>query len=130
MTCFQFLDIYVKHDGIKYPCDLCEFIADCLKYLKKHKKNAHEGSRHYPCDQCEYVANQLGSLKKHKKTTHDGIRYSCEQCGDIFKKTDSLKQHIATKHEGIRYHCDQCDYAGAANMSILRRHIKAKHGIT
>ena len=37
--------------------------------LKEHVESIHEGVR-YPCDQCDYKATQKGSLKRHKKSNH------------------------------------------------------------
>ena len=37
--------------------------------MKRHKEPKHEGIR-YPCDQCEYTATQNGNLKSHKKEKH------------------------------------------------------------
>ena len=45
----------VKHEGICYPCDQCEFAATSPNIPKTHKEAKHEGIR-YPCDECDYVA--------------------------------------------------------------------------
>ena len=58
-----------KHEGIRYPCDQCDFSAKTPISLKRHKESIHEGIR-YPCDQCEYTATQNGSLKSHKNAKH------------------------------------------------------------
>ena len=29
------------HEGVRYPCDQCEFTATRLGYLKKHKRSQH-----------------------------------------------------------------------------------------
>ena len=114
------------HEKIKYPCDECSYVGNSFHYLQRHKRNNH-GQTH-TCDQCDYSTNNVSGLRKHKRKVHEGIRYTCEECGDMFRDPPSLKQHVDSIHRGIRFHCDQCEYAGAANMSILRRHIKAKHG--
>jgi len=114
------------HGGQKYDCDECDYVGNSLIYLRRHKQKNH-GETH-SCDQCKYWTNNISALKKHKRKVHEGIRYPCKECGDKFRDPPSLKQHVDSIHRGIRFHCDQCEYAGAANMSILRRHIKAKHG--
>ena len=115
------------HEGLKYPCDECQYVGNSLTYLRKHKRNNH-GDTH-SCFQCQYVTNNPSEMKKHMRKVHEGIRYPCDVCGDEFRDPSSLKQHVESIHKGIRYHCDQCEYAGAANMSLLRRHMKAKHGV-
>ena len=37
--------------------------------LKEHRESIHEGVR-YPCDQCDYKASQKESLKTHRKSKH------------------------------------------------------------
>ena len=58
-----------KHEGIKYPCDQCEYSAVNLSNLKQHKEIKHEGIR-YPCDNCDYSASTLQHLKQHKEIKH------------------------------------------------------------
>jgi len=29
------------HEGVRYPCDLCEYAASFLEGLKRHKKSKH-----------------------------------------------------------------------------------------
>ena len=37
----------------------------------------HEGIK-YPCDQCEYQATRKGNLDQHKRSVHKGIKkYTC-----------------------------------------------------
>lgn len=33
-----------KHEGIRYPCDQCEYTTTDLSVQKGHKKSKHEGS--------------------------------------------------------------------------------------
>ena len=96
-----------------------------MSKLKKHKEDKHEGIR-YPCDQCEYSATQISNLKIHKKTKHGGIRYPCDQCDLVCASKQTLKRHKESKHEGIRYPCDQCEYS-ATRISYLMKHREAKH---
>ena len=43
------------HEGLRFPCDKCEYTASCNGNLRKHIESKHEGVR-YPCDKCEYSA--------------------------------------------------------------------------
>ena len=45
-----------------------------LFYLfRVHKKSKHEGIR-YPCNECEYAAIQVADLKRHKKRKHVTVK--------------------------------------------------------
>ena len=44
-----------KHEGEKYPCDLCDYQATDRGNLTRHKQSKHEGKK-YPCDSCDYQA--------------------------------------------------------------------------
>ena len=54
-----------KEDG--FSCDRCNFTSIYSSNLSQHIKSKHEGVR-YPCDQCDYVATGKGHLKIHKKS--------------------------------------------------------------
>ena len=43
-----------------------------------HVENKHEGVR-YPCSQCEYIATQASNLKVHVEYKHEGVRYPCSK---------------------------------------------------
>ena len=47
--------------------------------MKKDKRSKHEGIK-YPCDQCEYAITSTTNLKQHKESKHEGKRYSYDQC--------------------------------------------------
>ena len=36
-----------KHEGVRYPCDQCEYSATTVSNIKKHIECKHEGMRHY-----------------------------------------------------------------------------------
>ena len=42
-----------KHEGIKYPCQQCDYQATDPSALRKHTKGKHEGTK-YPCQQYDY----------------------------------------------------------------------------
>ena len=50
-----------KHEGIRYPCDMCDFAGSTSSNLKVHKEAKHEGIRN-PCDICEYAASTAYNL--------------------------------------------------------------------
>ena len=53
-----------KHEGIKYPCDQCEYVATRHYNLKQLKQFKHEIIR-YPYYQCEYFVVAVGRLNMH-----------------------------------------------------------------
>lgn len=59
------------HEGIRYPCDQCDYVATQPRDLTLHIEGDHEGVR-YPCDKCEYTATRPLNLKRHKKRKHEG----------------------------------------------------------
>ena len=67
-----------KLEGVRYPCNQCEFSSTTADYLKKHIQSIHEGVR-YPCNQCEFSATSKDNLKKHIQSIHEGVRYPCNQ---------------------------------------------------
>ena len=42
-------------------------------------KATHEGVKH-PCDQCDYTATQRGYLSQHIKAKHEGVKHPCDLC--------------------------------------------------
>ena len=94
-----------KHEGVRYPCDSCDYKATKKSNLKQHKENIYKGVR-YACDSCDYNATTTDNLKKHKDFMHKGIRYSCDLCDYTATRKDHLKLHKDSIHEGVRYSCD------------------------
>ena len=54
----------IKHKGVRYLCDKCEYSTSRASLLKRHIENKHEGVR-YNCDNCECAATRASNLKKH-----------------------------------------------------------------
>ena len=46
------------HEGKKYPCDACDYLAIFEGSLRKHKQSVHEGMK-YLCDGCDYIATKI-----------------------------------------------------------------------
>ena len=63
------------HDGIKYPCDKCGFLATYKGYIKKHKESIHKAII-YSGGQCEYHATS----QKHMNIDLGVVPYSCRRC--------------------------------------------------
>merc|ERR1719319_725511 len=50
--------------------------ADVESKCKRHTDANHEGIR-YPCSICDYKATQKSHLKTHVTAIHEGVRYMC-----------------------------------------------------
>ena len=57
----------------------------------------HEGIR-YPCDLCEYVGGYKGDLSRHKKIVHDGFIFDCSLCEYKSPKKYHMKEHLLREH--------------------------------
>ena len=62
------------HEGVKFPCQQCEYKAATRGSLLKHVKSVHEGVK-FPCKQYEYKATQKGHLLTHIKSIHEGAKF-------------------------------------------------------
>ena len=66
-------------------------------YVTNHVKTVHEGLR-YPCDQCDYQGNSMQSLRKHIQSSHEGIKYECEHCNKKLATPACVRRHIRSVH--------------------------------
>ena len=93
------------HQGLRYPCTICDYQATQQGDLTKHKRSIHQGLK-YPCTVCEYQATQQGDLIKHKKSSHQGLKYPCTMCGFTTSFKSNLNRHIQSKHrETCKFQC-------------------------
>ena len=53
-----------RHEGVKFPCDQCDYKATQKRILLTHIKSIHEGIK-FPCDRCDYKATTKGNLLTH-----------------------------------------------------------------
>ena len=114
-----------KHEGVKYPCDKCDYLANRQYQLTRHIQSMHEGVK-YSCDKCDFQANRQENLTRHIQSIHEGIKYTCDWCDYQAKRQDKLTKHINSKHGGVRYACDWCDHQ-AKRQDHLTKHIQYKH---
>ena len=63
----------IKQEGIKYPCNQCDYKATQQSHLQQHIKSKHEGIK-YPCILCDYQATQKGDLQRHIQSKHEQYR--------------------------------------------------------
>ena len=88
-----------------------------------HKKVQHEGLR-YPCDTCEFKAKSKPSLKLHINAIHKGLRISCKHCEKTVTAPGNLSNHIKISHgeEKKLTQCNLCDYS-TFSQKYHRRHM-------
>ena len=55
-----------KHEGLKHPCDSCDFQGSSAVSLNRHVEAFHSGLQ-FKCRECNYVTNTLQSLRIHRK---------------------------------------------------------------
>ena len=53
-----------RYEGVKFPCDHCDYKATQKVNLLRHLKSVHEGVK-FPCDHCDYKATQKFHLLRH-----------------------------------------------------------------
>ena len=120
-----------KHEGMRYPCDKCEYAATTASNLRKHIESKHAEVRYF-CNKCEYAVIQVFTLKRPKhevvrylytinanmvqlqqailsRTLRVNMRYPCDTCEYGATTAEGLKIHIEIKHEGVRYPFDKCE---------------------
>ena len=78
------------HEGVKYPCDECNFKATQKGHLLTHKKSVYEGVK-FPCDQCFYKATRKNHLLTHTISHLEVKQLKAKLSGFKAKKvTDSI----------------------------------------
>ena len=70
--------------------------------LKKHVRCIHQGIK-YPCHICQKGLSSLAEVKTHIETVHEGIRkHICEHCGKKFGRREHLRTHLRAIHKDPR----------------------------
>ena len=57
------------HEGIKYPCNKCEYKASTQSYLNEHINAIHKGKKFY-CKHCDFKTPWRNHLRTHTKSKH------------------------------------------------------------
>ena len=86
----------IHHESVSYQyCDQCEYKTKAN--LQRHVQAKHEGVK-YPCDECDYRATTRGNLRLHKGAKHGDSALTCEHCGFQTKWKTNYITHMKT-HE-------------------------------
>merc|ERR550532_3501945 len=89
--------VSASHQGIRFPCELCNYRAPDKGSLMRHTRGVHEGIKFY-CDFCVYSASQKGNLKKHVEMKHPDKEYSCPYCKFKVNWKGSFIKHMQNQH--------------------------------
>jgi hypothetical protein len=68
------MKVSVIHDGLRYPCDQCDYAATRRGDLKQHKESQ------YKIHVTKLTCTIPKELKIHRESKHEDIWYSCDQC--------------------------------------------------
>ena len=81
----------------QHLCDLCEFNAVSLTFLKNHKASIH-GMESFSCNQCDFQSGWKSALNTHKTAKHEGRKNKCDHCEFSSTYKHILKRHMLKRH--------------------------------
>ena len=109
------------HRGIRYQCDLCEYVSYIPSFLKQHMKEWHP--EHAP------------DIFEHQKSSFDLEKYwKCEPCNKLFQTDDKYTNHNKTHNNSTKKKAQQarpkssCKVCGTI-IGNMKRHMRTKHPI-
>ena len=73
-------------------CESCQTTFTQRSAMLKHIRAKHEGIK-YPCNFCDFKAAEKCQVKRHEESIHEGIRYSCNQCKFQATRAETIKNH-------------------------------------
>ena len=89
-------------ENANIPCEFpdCKYIAAQKRYLREHRQAVHEGIK-YPCEMCDHKGSTKSNLKKHILVKHTNEKYPCHQCEYLALSTHDLGNHNSEVHSGF-----------------------------
>ena len=100
-----------KHEGVRYPCNQCEYSATTggnlrvfmteLSILCNTARKSYDTHTectqgiHDPCTQRNYSATTVRSLKMHIKSVHEGVGFPCTQRGYSLQPQLTISEDIS-----------------------------------
>jgi len=117
------------HFAIKnFKCSRCNKAFGLKSHLINHTRNIHEGIK-YPCDECEFKASTSGNLCSHIKTVHRKVySFPCEYCPSGFMSGPKLKKHMGSIHPDELSSGLEVQRGQPAHLSDLRQEVLYKKG--
>ncbi len=84
----------LRHQGLVYPCTLCDEIFTFKANLRKHVRYQHTDTTLQPCLICKKVIKR-GSMSQHLKIhMTDRELYACQKCDAKLSLKDSFRAHL------------------------------------
>ena len=68
-----------------------------LNLLKKHMSDKHEGIK-FPCMLCDYKTARKGNMKIHMQALHENVVHNCQLCDYKTSTERNLRLHNKSKH--------------------------------
>ena len=117
------------HSTDTYECDVCKRILSSKETLRRHKRTMHGGVRKtHKCDLCDYKAFELRYVKIHMMTVHERKQFHCSECKKIFYSPSSVRKHVKREHSGEVLYCDKCGFSTYEKWR-LKSHMAKHDGI-
>ena len=83
---------------MRFPCDLCGYIADRKERLVDHVNGVHLKVKPFKCDTCNFATTHKKSLAYHKMKPH----LTCELCPFITVGSSQMKFHMRRHHDNSK----------------------------
>ena len=122
--------VIAAHEGVRFPCDKCKYLALYEYDLTLHRKAKHlKSTINCTFQNCDYKTSVERNLRNHIAFKHEGIVYPCDLCEFKGANTNSLKQHNLSIHENKKYFCNECDYFGTQSGDVIKHRKRVHLGI-
>ena len=120
----------VKHEGLVYRCETCNYKTQYRKQLRDHSQRYHEkGGLIFSCTQCPFKTASKTSLKTHMAGKHGNDIFSCNECDFTSTYESNLRGHkrrIHSKDDSLKIKCQDCPFTTIYNQSLMN-HMKSGH---
>ena len=120
------IHILNKHEGVVWPCTICQFKGATPKTLAEHLRYIHSTNpKKHKCLECGVLFANRSWLTLHERV-HTGKKpYTCKYCERNFRrkapKKHRLGQCINLNNEDLKIKCEYCDFI-SINQDILKLH--------
>lgn len=85
--------IKVKHDLVRYQCDICEALFTTASSMESHRRLHLEETPRVPCPECGKTFSSLSNMNMHYANKHQGRCWECDLCGKLFASKQKRDQH-------------------------------------
>ena len=91
-------DVYKNNQISKFNCSECEYSTPARQQIKYHIETNHEGIR-YPCDVCNHQSRSVKNLRDHQASKHKiNPRFRCKLCDFCTNHTRVKREHVLKRH--------------------------------